>query len=57
MICNLGCDLHTISSNFAKYEHILSKMKEEFVLQALKLSIYDLDLWLQSHNSVLKFLL
>ena len=44
MICTLSCNLHSISNNnCAKYEHNLSKMKEEFVLQAFKLPLRVFD--------------
>ena len=44
MICTLRCHLHTISNTFAKYEHNLSKMKEDFALQALILILSILTL-------------
>ena len=44
--CNLRCNPHTISNNFAKNQHPLSKMKEEIPLQAIKLlsSLFELKL-------------
>ena len=52
MICTLSCNQHSISNNnCAKYEHNLSKIKEELVLQAfnLPLRVFYPNLWLSGH--------
>ena len=44
MICHVLCNLHTISNNYAKYEHPCSKNKEGVRVTSNKLivSIFDL---------------
>ena len=37
MICNLRCNLHTIGSNFAKYEHPLSKNERAVPVTSYKI--------------------